>query len=109
MGPKLFHYFTNAPWFYNKTQNKVIEAITEYQTPSPSNSWSRDWLSILKSGESRQFTFNYTLESPLSPGEYIVSYEFPGLSIQVTKDQLYQDNKRIWLGDILLNKTMTVF
>lgn len=108
MGPKLFHYFTNAPSFYNKTQQKVFSAITEYQAPSASNSWSADWLSQLKSGESRQFTFNYTLESPLSPGEYIVSYKFPGLSFQLTKDQLYQNNIRVWMGDIQLTKKMSV-
>lgn len=108
MGPKLFHYFANAPWFYNKTQKMVFKAITEYQTPSPWNSWNINWLSQLKSGESRQFTFNYTLDSPLSPGEYKVSYGFPGLSNQVTEDQLYQNNKRIWLGDIQLTKRITV-
>ncbi len=108
MGPKLFHYFTNAPVFYNITQKKVYSANTDYQTPSPWNSWNIGWLSLLKSGDSRQFTFNYTIDSPLSPGEYKVSYEFPGLSNQVTKDQLYQDNKRIWLGDIQLTKIMTV-
>lgn len=108
MGPKLFHYFTNAPWFYNITQKKVFQAITEYQTPDPRNIWSSDWLSILKSGESRQFTFYYTLESPLSRGEYSVSFAFPGLSSQVTIDQFYEDNVRIWMGDIPLTKLLTV-
>jgi hypothetical protein len=108
MGPNLFHYFTNAPVFYNITQKKRFSAHTEYQIPSPWNSWNPEWLSLLKSGESRQFTFIYTVDSPLSPGEYKVSYEFPGLSMQVVKDQLYQNNKRIWLGDIQLTKRMIV-
>jgi|WetSurMetagenome_2_1015567.scaffolds.fasta_scaffold225800_1 hypothetical protein len=108
MGSKLFHYFTNAPMLYNTTQKVVYYAITDYQVPSPSNSWSADWLSLLRSGETRQFTFNYTIDSPLSSGEYTISYEFPGLSHQVTKDQLYQDAKRIWLGDIQLTTKMTL-
>jgi hypothetical protein len=108
MGSKLFHYFTNAPMLYNITRKEVFSAKTDFQIPSPHNSWSIDWLSLLKSGESRQFTFNYTIDSPLTSGEYNVSYEFPGLSNQVTKDQLYQDNKRIWLGDIQLTKRITV-
>ena len=107
MGPKLFHYFTNAPIFYNKTQNMVFRAITESQSPSASADW-HDWLSPLNSGESLQFSFTYNLESPLNSGDYLVSYEFPGLNNQVTKDQLYLDNKRVWLGDILLKKTIVI-
>jgi hypothetical protein len=108
MGPNLFHYFTNAPMFFNITQNKVYNSSIEIQTPSPWNSWKSDWLSQLKSGDTRQFTFNYAIASPLNPGEYKVSFEFPGLSFQVTKDQLYHDNKRIWLGDIQLTKKITI-
>ncbi len=106
MGPKLFHYFTNAPIFYNITQKKVFSYNTDYQIPSPWNSWSPDWLSELKSGDSRQFTFYYTINSTLTPGDYRVSFEFPGLSNQITRDQLFQHNKHIWLGDILLTKKL---
>jgi hypothetical protein len=108
MGSHLFHYFTNAPTFYNMTQKKVYSANTEFQAPSPWNSWNIDWLSKIRSGESIQFTFDYTIDSSLSPGEYVVSYQFPGLGNQVTKDQLYHDNIRIWLGDIQLTKRLTV-
>lgn len=108
MGPNLFHYFTNAPVVFNISRNEVYNVRIEHQTPSPHNSWNIDWLSQLRSGESRQFTFNYTIDSPLSPGEYKVSYRFPGLSHQVTRDQLYQNNKRIWLGDIQLTKRITI-
>lgn len=108
MGPKLFHYFTNAPVFYNITQKKVFSYNTDFQAPSPRNSWSKDWLSELKSGDSRQFTFEYTINSLLTPGDYKVSFEFPGLSNQITIDQLFQNNKRIWLGDISLTKKFTI-
>jgi hypothetical protein len=108
MGPKLFHYFTNAPVFYNITQKKVFSYNTDFQAPSPWNSWSKDWLSELKSGDSRQFTFDYTINSLLTPGDYKVSFEFPGLSHQITKDQLFQNNKRIWLGDISLTKELKI-
>jgi len=107
-GPKLFHYFTNAPVFYNITQKKVFSYNTDFQAPSPWNSWSKDWLSELKSGDSKQFTFYYTINSTLTPGDYRVSFEFPGLSNQITKDQLFQHNKRIWLGDISLTKKLKI-
>ncbi|MDO9340365.1 MAG: hypothetical protein Q7T72_07555 [Bacteroidales bacterium] len=108
MGPNLFHYFTNEPIFFNIAQNKVYYCSIEHQTPSPWNSWKIDWLSQLKYGDSRQFTLNYTIVSPLNPGVYKVSFEFPGLSCQVTKDQLFQDDKRIWLGDIQVTKKITI-
>jgi len=107
-GPRLFHYFTNAPVFYNITQKKVFSYNTDYQAPSPWNSWNPDWLSELKSGESRQFTFEYTIDSTLTPGDYRISYEFPGLSNQITVDQLFQGNKRIWSGDIILTKKIKI-
>ena len=107
-GPRLFHYFTNAPVFYNITQNKVFSYNTDYQAPSPWDKWDMDWLSTLKSGDSRQFTFYYTINTPLTPGDYKISYEFPGLSKQIPIDQLFQGNTRIWLGDITLSKTVNI-
>ena len=107
-GPELFHYFTNAPVFYNKTQSKLFSYNTNHQEPSPWNKLDMNWLSTLQSGDSRQYTFDYTINSPLTPGEYKISYEFPGLSKQVPIDQLYQGNTRIWLGDITLSKEITI-
>jgi len=107
-GTKLFQYFTNAPVFYNITQKKVFSFNTEYQAPSPWDSWSKDWLSELHPGESIQLTFNYTINSALTPGDYKVSFEFPGLSGQITSNQLFQGKKRIWLGDIPLTKRIKI-
>ena len=108
MGPNLFHYFTNAPVFFNTSQKKVYSCSIEFQSPASGNTWESGWLSVLRSGASRQFTFNYTVDLPFASGIYKVSYEFPGLSHQISRDQLYQSNKRIWLGDILMTKRMTI-
>jgi hypothetical protein len=108
MGPNLFHYFTNEPMFFNISQNKLFSCSIEHQSPSPWNSWNTDWLSVLRSGDSRQFTFNYTIDTPFTPGDYKVSFEFPGLSNQITRDQLYQGNKRIWLGDITMTMKLKI-
>jgi hypothetical protein len=72
------------------------------------NLWKIEWLSLLKSGESRQFTINYTLKNPILPGQYITTFTYPGLAYQVTKDQLYQGNNRIWLGGIQLTKKLVI-
>jgi hypothetical protein len=107
-GPNLFHYYTNGLYIYDLTHNEVFSSNIQHQAPDPWNSWKIDWLSELKSGDSKEYTINYTINNPLSPGEYDTTFEFPGLAYQVTKDQLYQGNSRILLGDISLNKRITI-
>jgi hypothetical protein len=108
MGSSLFHYYTNEPVFFNTTEIKVYNCSIDHERPSSNNFWSIDWLSELKSGDSRQFSFNYTFTSTLKPGVYKVSYEFPGLTHQVSRDQLYQNNLRIWLGDVTMTSSITI-
>ena len=105
MGLNLFHYFTNGLKISNLTTHEILfSSNIDHQHPNPWNSFNIDWLSQLKSGDSRQFTINYTIDSPLNPGEYFAFFEFPGLAYQVTIDNLNQNNNRIWLGDIRLTK-----
>jgi len=108
MGPNLFHYFTNGLFIYDLSHNEVFASTIQHQAPDPWNSWNIDWLSELKSGDSKEFTINYTINNPLNPGEYYTTFEFPGMAYQVTLDQLYQGTARIWLGDIQLNKNRTI-
>lgn len=108
MGINLYHYFTNGLTIRDQDFNEVYSCNIDAASPDPWNSWSPDWLSLLKSGDSKQFTLNYTILTPISPGEYKAYFEFPGLSYQVLKEQLYQGNSRIWLGDIQLIKRITV-
>ena len=107
-GPNLFHYFTNGLSIRKLAYEEVFSSNIQSQIPSPWDSWEPDWLSELKSGDSRQFTIKYTLGSSINPGEYRASFVFPGLAFQVTKDQLYQRNKRIWLGDIQVTKKIII-
>jgi hypothetical protein len=107
-GPNLFHYFTNGLSIRKLTYEEVFSSQIAPQTPSPWNSWKTDWLSELKSGDTRHFTINYTINSPLNPGEYNALFEFPGLTYGVTKDQLFQDNNRIWIGDIFVTKKIII-
>jgi hypothetical protein len=50
------------------------------------------------------FTIHDTIDTPLNPGEYWANFRFPGLAYQVSKDQLYQGDARIWLGDVQVSK-----
>lgn len=107
-GPNLFHYFTNGLRIYDLAHNEVFSSTIKHVAPDPWNSWKSEWLSELKSGDAKQFTINYTMNNPINPGEYDTTFEFPGLAYQVTKEQLYQGNSRIWLGDISLNKRIKI-
>jgi hypothetical protein len=107
-GLNLFHYFTNGLYIYDLAHNEVFSSTIEHQAVDPWNRWDIEWLSELKSGDSKEFTIIYTLNNPLNPGEYNATFKFPGLSYQVTKDQLYQGNSRIWLGNITLNKNINI-
>jgi len=107
-GSNLFHYFTNGLYIYDLSHNEVFASTIQHQAPDPWNSWKIDWLTELKSGDSKEFTINYTINTPLNQGEYYTTFEFPGLAHQVTIDQLYQGTARIWLGDIQYNKNITI-
>ena len=107
-GPNLFHFFTNGLYIYDLSHNEVFSSTIQHQAPVPWNSWEMEWLSELKSGESKEYSITYSMNNPLSPGEYQATFKFPGLKFQVKKDQLYQGNSRIWLGDISLRKMVTV-
>ena len=107
-GLNLFHYFTNGLSIRNLNHEEVFSSQIESETPVPWNSWKPEWLSVLQSGASRQFTIIYSMSSPLNPGEYTASFEFPGVSLGVTHEQLFQSNGRIWIGDVSVNKKITV-
>jgi hypothetical protein len=109
-GTNLFHYFTNGLYIRDLSHNEVFSSNIQSQTPDPWNSWKIDWLSELKSGDSKEFTIIYTIENPLGSGEYKTSFEFPGLGIggMISKDQLFQGNSRIWLGRISTKKSLTI-
>jgi hypothetical protein len=101
MDPGLFHYFTNGLVIYNLNNTLVFKNTIEHQTPSHSNTWWIDWLSVLNSGKSKLFKILYPIDEAISPGNYHASFAFPGL-YHVGIDQLFQDNGRIWLGDVLV-------
>ena len=108
-GSGLFKYFSNGLYLYDPDDNSEVFADNiAHQVPDPWNSWSTDWLTKLGPGESKTFIFSYTLTTIPAAGQYRVVFEFPGLSYQVSADELYQGSSRIWLGDVLFSQVMTV-
>ena len=107
-GINLFHYFTSGIHIYDITKNEVFSSNIEHQSPDPWNSWDINWLTELKAGDSKEYTIVYTLNNQLTPGNYETTFHFPGLTTQVTKEQLYHGNSRIWMGDISLKKGIII-
>jgi hypothetical protein len=44
----------------------------------------------------------------VTPGTYKATFGFPGLSYQVSKDELQQNDARIWLGELNLAKDIII-
>ena len=107
-GPALFHYFTNGVYLRDQDTHIVFSSTIAHQQAEPWNSWQPGWLSTLKTGESMSFTINYPIETPISSGDYNLSFEFPGLASQVSRDELVQGTGRIWLGDITMKSKITI-
>ena len=72
----------------------------QHLAPDPWNSWKSEWLSELKSGDSKRFTINYTINNPISPGEYDTTFEF-GLAYQVTKTNFFKEIVEFGLATFL--------
>lgn len=108
-GEGLFRYFSNGLYLIDPLNNNEVFADNiPHTAPEPFNSWSTSWLTGIQPGESRSFTFNYTLTTVPAPGEYRVVFVFPGLSYQISSDDLYQGSARIWLGHVLFSQIMTI-
>lgn len=101
MGLNLFHYYTNGLVFRKLPWISSVTVSIPFEAPSYNSIWKKEWLSALKPEESKTFVINYPISSPFGPGEYEVTFEFPGLLFQVDRDELIQDEGRIWLGDFI--------
>lgn len=107
-GPNLYHYFTNGLLIYNQENREVFSGNISHESPEPWNSWRREWLSVLKSGDSKEYVITYPLSTPLAQGDYKATFRFPGLGHQVSSDQLYQSDGRIWLGNVSMIRRIHV-
>jgi len=108
MGNGLFHYFTNGLTFLSETYARFYTPQLSVVEPDPWNSWKKEWLSVIRSGESKQFTITYNQFDSMPAGSYQASFYFPGLSFyQVEQKNLVQSDGRIWLGQVAASLNCT--
>ena len=68
----------------------------------------REWLSVIKPGGSKTFSIHYPIGSPFNPGEYEVTFIYPGLLFQVSRNELFQADGGIWLGKIMTRTNIVI-
>ena len=108
MGLNLFHYYTNGLFFRKVPWTTSINVKIPSQAPSSFKIWKREWLSAINPGESKTFVINYPISSPFNPGEYEVTFVYPGLLFQISRDELIQADGRIWLGDFMTRTNIVI-
>lgn len=108
VGVNVFHYFTNGLSIKNLSNGATTHATIPPKAPVPLNGFLPTWLSSLSPATTKSYTFLYSLSTALSPGEYSVSFLYPGLTSQVDIANLYQKGTRIWLGNVTVTGKMTI-
>ncbi len=107
MGSGLFHYFTNG--LFVRVPGEILKSHKDQTIkPEPWNGWNQDWFDLLRSGTSRSYSITYENFDPIQAGQYDLFFEFPGLSNQVSKEDLVQPSGRIWMGDIKTTGRITI-
>lgn len=103
MGLGLFHYYTNGLLLQDLSNKTFTHQLTITQ-PDPWSTWKDDWLSIITSNESKTISIIYDNFDTITTGQFEALFNFPGLGSQVDKEDLQQDNGRVWLGQLQMKK-----
>jgi hypothetical protein len=107
MGLELFHFFTHGLVLKDSLNNTFMHNLTT-KKPEPWDAWQNDWLSEINSNETKTISITYNSFGNIPVGQYTTIFEYPGLRYQVDKDELLQDNGRIWLGELHTTKLIDI-
>jgi len=107
MGIGLFHYFTNGLYLWNDAFTKNFTHQETVIHPEPWDSWKKEWLSLIRSGERKKISITYQHFDAIPSGKYKMYFEFPGLSHVSQKDRKL-GNGRIWMGSIGTEKEIAI-
>lgn len=108
MGTGLFHWFTNGLYLYGSDNAVVYTHTMEPVAADPWNGWKKEWLSVIRGNESKTLTIVYRGFDKVPKGRYRTAFEYPGLSSQVSRNDLYPDNVQVWLGKLEMSSEATV-
>jgi len=108
MGFGLFHYFTNGPTFWGVKEQKSYTHQGTITQPEPWNSWKKEWLSLIKSGEHKNITITYDQFEIMPAGQYRMNFAFPSLHYGITKQDRVLKDGRIWMGSSCIEEMVTI-
>lgn len=104
----LFHYFTNGLTVWDHVSSQYVSSEIEHIQPDPWDSFDMEWMTLLEGGDSVTLTITYKQFGTLQPGTYSAFFTFPGMHYQVEREDLDQQNGRIWMGDIEMGGQVVV-
>ncbi len=107
MGNGLFHYFTNGLFIGNLENQYEYSHKEQHIQPESWKSWKKEWISIIHGNETKIITIVYNNFEQVPNGQYNASFMFPGLS-WVDKNDVAQNDGQIWLGELYMNKDITI-
>lgn len=108
MGFGLFHYFTNGATFWSFQNAKSYTHRESVTAPEPWDSWKKEWLSLIKSGEHKNISIIYNHFDTMPAGQYRMHFEFPGLNYGISQKDLALEDGRIWMGSTGIEKDITI-
>jgi hypothetical protein len=108
MGIGLFHYFTNGPTFFNFANNNSYTHQETVLHPELLNSWKKEWLTLIQSGERKNISITYNSFETMPAGNYRMYFEFPGLTYGISQKELVLKDGRVWMGSVNIEKDITI-
>jgi hypothetical protein len=103
-GLQMFHYFTNGLHFYSYETGERFENNYPHLTPDPWDGWKKEWFTLLQSNKSKQITIEYPTFNKIPSGRVKAYFVYPGISFQISRKEVQQENGRIWLGQLPVEK-----
>ena len=106
LGMEHYHYVTNGLFLKDEVTGQ------SYTHHIQSLSWAGadpDRMSLLESDSSHILTITYEYFDELPPGNYDAYFGFPAPHYNVAREDLDQENGRIWLGDLDLYAEVVIY
>ncbi len=103
MSAQEFRYFNNGlslyNWdpFYFACYSDNITVVAPEMSPC---CWGEDWVSLIKSGETKILTVTYDNFTEFPAGTYTAVFRFQGEMIKPVSGSTIFDKGKMWLGDI---------
>lgn len=105
MGIKVFNYMTNGLYLRELSSNKYYTHKVGSTSPASNITW-KDWVSLIRTNESKEVTIHYESFDIVPSGNYKATFEYPGLS-KVEKKDLNFGEGRVWMGKLEMEKEIT--